>query len=36
LKSTFDMKIKFADRTMVNETLASFFAQITNASQDIM
>jgi hypothetical protein len=29
LKSTFDIKIKFTDRTMVNKTLASFLAAIT-------
>jgi hypothetical protein len=29
LKSTFDIKIKFTDRTMVNKTVASFVAPIT-------
>jgi hypothetical protein len=31
LKSTFDIKIKFTDRTMVNKTLESFVAPITSA-----
>jgi hypothetical protein len=31
LKSTFDIKIKFTERTMVNKTLPSFVAPITIA-----
>jgi hypothetical protein len=32
LESTFDIKIKFTGRTMVNKTVAGFVAPITNAS----